>query len=147
MASDDADRETSRPWKTLATVALVLVMLSPAVRDGDGVPLSSYPMYATPRSDVLEFVVPVALAEDGGTVSLSTQTIAATNDPLVAESFLRREVAAGRARVLCEEIAARAKDDTNIVAVEIRLERHRVVERIREQDSLTETRSLASCST
>lgn len=124
----------------------VLVLLSPAVRGGDGVPLSTYPMYATPRADVIEFIVPVAVTDDGGTEQLSTQEIAATRDPLVAESFLRDEVNAGRADQLCQRIADRVESD-NVVRVEIRVERHDVVERVRGDESALDTKSVASCTT
>ncbi len=136
----------SQRWKTAATVALVALMASPLVRSGDGVPLSSYPMYASPRADVVAFVVPAGRTADGAPKKLSTRTVAATNDPLVAESFLRDEVEAGRAASLCEQIAQRVGNQ-EIVAVDIRVERHRVVERIRGTESLVESRVAASCST
>ncbi len=147
MSSSDsvgAGAGQSHRWKTVATVLLVLVLLWPAVGGGDGVPLSSYPMYAQPREAVLEFIVPVAVTSDGGTESLSTRVTAATNDPLVAESFLRDEVKAGRSVRLCEQIAARVEGD-NIVRVEIRAERHDVVERVRANAPPIDTTTVASC--
>jgi hypothetical protein len=133
-----------RKLKTLATVVTVLALLSPLVRSGDGVPLSSYSMYATPRQDVLEFVVPTGVTSEGDT-RLSTQTIAATRDPLIAETFLRREVAAGRAAPLCEQIAGRVVDP-EITRVELRVERYDVVDRALGVEAPIETTVVASCS-
>ena len=128
----------------MVTVLFILVLLSPVVRGGDGVPLSTYPMYAQPRANVIEFIVPVAITADGDAESLSTQTIAATNDPLVAESFVRDEVAQGRAVELCQSIAARVETSA-AERIEIRAERHDVVERVRGNASPIDTTTVASC--
>ena len=58
-------------WRLIATAVFVALLLSPAVRPGDGVPLSSYPMYASPRSAVVEFVVAQGIAPDGEVVALT----------------------------------------------------------------------------
>lgn len=133
-------------WRTVATMLLVAALAIPAVRDGDGVPLSSYSMYARARSDIIEFVVPIGLDATGSDRELSTTTIASTNDPLIAESFLRDEVAAGRVEQLCQQIASRISD-TALVAVEIRSERHDVVNRVLGEPSLIEQQVLARCET
>jgi len=135
----------TRPqWRTVATVVLLVVALVPAFRDGDGLPLSSYSMYAQPRSDTVEFIVPVGLDLEGKERPLTTRTIAATSDPLIAEAFLRDEVRTGRAQELCSDIAARVGDD-GVVSIEIRSERHRVVQRALGNESLVEVLVLASC--
>jgi len=128
----------------IATVVFVAVLLVPAVRSGDGVPLSSYPMYASPRSAVVHFVVPVAIAADGTEQRLSTGLIAETADPLVAESYLRDEVAQGRAAELCKEIAARVSE-RGIVVVEIREQRHHVVDHALGRPSLVGSDLAARC--
>lgn len=135
-----------RSWRTPATVLLVALLSLPAITGDDGVPLSTYPMYARARSTVTEFVVPVALDANGVEQSLSTSTIAQTRDPLIAESFLRTEIAAGRATELCGQIAGRVTND-QVVAIEIRTERHRVVDRALGDPSLIEDQVLARCET
>jgi len=135
----------SRPrWRTVVTVILLVVMLVPAFRDDDGLPLSSYPMYARPRASAVEFIVPVALDASGSELPLRTETIADTSDPLIAEAFLRDEVRAGRTESLCQQIAERTAGD--VTAIEIRSERHEVVDRVLGDPSVVETTTLASCS-
>lgn len=131
-------------WRTIATILLVTVLVIPAVTGTDDIPLSTYPMYANPRSSIVEFVVPVAL--DAGQVErdLSTTTIAETRDPLIAESFLRSEVAAGRVSELCQQIAMRITDE-QVVSIEIRTERHRVVDRALGDPSLIDQQVVARC--
>lgn len=133
-----------RRVKNVVTVAIVLTLLSPLVRAGDGVPLSSYSMYATPRQEVLEFVVPTGVTSDGDR-RLSTQTIAATRDPLIAETLLRREVAEGRAAQLCDQILARVTNPA-ITRVELRVERYDVVDRALGAEAPIETTVITSCS-
>ena len=125
---------------------LTAVLLLPAFTGDDGVPLSSYPMYARERSNVIEFVVPVGLDAADAERRLSTMTIAGTRDPLIAESFLRSEVAAGRVAELCTEIARRSAGDNEVVTIEIRTEVHRVVDRARGEDSLVSQQVVSRCS-
>ena len=112
----------------IITGLVAALLLVPAVSGDEGVPLSSFPMYATPRSAEVDFVVPVGLTEAGETVALSTRTIAGTSDPLIAESLMWREIRAGRAPQLCATIANRI-DDMQVVDVEVRREAHQVTER------------------
>lgn len=131
-------------WRLFVTVAFLALLLSPALRDGDGVPLSSYPMYATPRSGEVEFVVARGITPAGEVVRLDIEDAAATSDPLIAETRLRREVAAGRAVDLCREIAARVAD-TGLASIEVRSERHDVVAQARGHSSLLQGATVAEC--
>ena len=131
-------------WRLIATAVFVALLLSPAVRPGDGVPLSSYPMYASPRSAVVEFVVAHGIAPDGEIVALTIAQAAATSDPLIAETRLRNEVAAGRAPALCRDIATRI-DATEIAEIEVRTERHDVVAQVRGLPSLLAAETVARC--
>lgn len=112
-------------WRTVATLAFVAVLSVPAITSNNGVPLTSYDMYATPRSPETTFVVPVGIRSNGDVAELSSRTIAASSDPLIVETYLRREIQAGRQELLCTTIANRLSD-SDIVSVEIRVERYRV---------------------
>ena len=131
-------------WRLIATAAFVVILLSPAIRPGDGVPLSSYPMYASPRSGEIEFVVAHGLTASGETLPLSITEVAATSDPLIAETWLRGEVAAGRSDALCQTIAARI-EAPNTVEVEVRSERHDVVAQVQGRSSLLDAETVARC--
>ena len=138
--------KVSLRWRTLVTIGLAALLLVPAISGGEGVPLSSYPMYAAPRAQALEFVVPVGLTNAGETVALSTRTIAGTSDPLIAESLMWREIRAGRASQLCDSIAERI-DDGPIVDIEVRREAHQVTERALGRPSLITSEVVATCPT
>ena len=133
-----------RYWRTWCTIALLVVMALPLFALGDGVPLSSYPMYASPRSDTTQFVVPVGVDRAGREVALSTPVIAGSNDPLVAESYLRETLARRGAGYLCARIAERSTNP-DVRQIEIRSERHRVVARVLGESSVVDRTILASC--
>ncbi len=133
-------------WRLVVTLAFLALLVSPVVRDSDGVPLSSYPMYATPRSGEVAFVIARGVDAEAGVVRLSIEQAAATSDPLIAETRLRNEVTAGRAADLCREIATRVRD-TGLVRVELRLERHDVVAQVQGRASLLASETVAECET
>ncbi len=132
-------------WRTLATIAFAVILLAPAVHDQQGVPLSSYPMYASVRPGMVSFVVPVGIDVDRQALTLSPTTVASTSDPLIAEAYLRDQIRLGRADALCAEIAARLSRGA-IHAVEIRYEQHKVVDYARGRPSLVDREVLATCS-
>lgn len=133
-------------WRLVVTLAFLALLVSPVVRDSDGVPLSSYPMYATPRSGEVAFVIARGVDAEAGVVRLSIEQAAATSDPLIAETRLRNEVTAGRAADLCREIATRVAD-IGLVRVELRLERHDVVAQVQGRASLLASETVAECET
>lgn len=136
-----------RTVRRVVTVAMLAALSLPLFAVGDGVPLSSYPMYASPRAEVVEFVVVSGLDQRDEAVALSTVLIADTNDPLVAESYLRREIAGGRADTLCREVARRIELSglDEVVRVAVRTEEHSVVDRARGLDSMIASDAVTEC--
>ena len=136
-------RLSSNGGRRLATIGLVLILLWPALVDRDGLPLSTYPMYAGTREPVLTLVTARGVNTSGAPVSLSTPQIAETRDPLIAQSFLNDAVSTGRVDVVCREIATRVGAD--VVTVEIAHEVHDVVRHVRDDDGLISRETVASC--
>jgi hypothetical protein len=122
---------------------VLAAVISPALRDRDSFPLSTYPMYAFARED--EAVISTAVGIDAaGTVSrLSLPAIADTDDPLIAESLVARSIEGGRASTLCSEIAARAP--AGLASIEVVSERHDLVPQAAGQGSLVERIVHARC--
>lgn len=108
------NRERAR---LLATVAVLVAVVSPMLRDRDSFPLSTYPVYADVRPREATFVTAVGLGFDGSEHRLPMAVIARTDDPLIAEQRLRSAVAEGRAASACVSIATRAPDDILTVLV------------------------------
>jgi hypothetical protein len=123
----DSDSGSQRWVRRLATLALVGALFSPVVRDRDGLPLSTYPMYATARSNTVSFVTVRGVTAAGEMERLSMFTIARTRDPLIAESFLADSVRRGDADRLCADVAQRV--DEPIVRIEVATERFDVAKR------------------
>jgi hypothetical protein len=126
-----------------AVVVAIVVLSSPALRDHDSFPLSTYPIYASARPREATFVTAHGQRADGSEHRLSIDVIARTDDPLIAASRVGDAVAAGRANELCAEIAARAPSD--LVAVVVVRERHDVVDGARGEESLLDSEQLARC--
>ena len=120
-----------------------VVLISPALRDHDSFPLSTYPIYASVRPREATFVTAHGEGADGSAHRLSIDVIARTDDPLIAASRVADAVAAGRADELCAEIAARAPSD--LVAVMVVREWHDVVAGARGEDSMLQREQLAEC--
>ena len=133
-----------RSWRrNLTVVVVVAVLVSPALRDHDSFPLSTYPVYASARSREATFVTAQGQRADGSARRLSIDVIARTDDPLIAASRVADAVAAGRVDELCSEIAGRAPAD--VVAVIVVRERHDVVDGARGEDSLLSRQRLSRC--
>jgi hypothetical protein len=129
--------------RLVAVVVGTVVLISPALRDHDSFPLSTYPIYASVRPREATFVTAHGEGADGSAHRLSIDVIARTDDPLIAASHVADAVAAGRADELCAEIAARAPID--LVAVVVVREWHDVVDGARGEDSLLHRERLARC--
>lgn len=129
--------------RRLITVAVVAALISPALRNDDGLPLSTYPMYSSTRSNVNAFVTASGVDAEGSRQTLSTYTIARTFDRLIAQSFLNDGVARGDAPTLCDEIAERVSDD--FTAVEIATEWHDTIARLKGEESLEDRELHATC--
>lgn len=101
-----------RPAVSMAVVALVA---SPALRQRDSYPLSTYPVYADARPGVAELPTAVGVTEDGERVRLSPTVIGASDDPLIVADRVADAVAADRADRLCQAIAERAATDDGAI--------------------------------
>src|SRR5262245_4956023 len=81
----------------LVVLACVGAVVSPVVRNRDSFPLSTYPMYAGRGARIETLATAVGIDISGAEHRLSLATIAATDDPLIAESFVSAAIGAGRA--------------------------------------------------
>jgi hypothetical protein len=134
------------PWgRRLVTLAVVGALIAPVVANHDSFPLSTYPMYARTRPTEVDIVTAVGIDSSGHDVPLSMSVLAATDDPLIAESRLRTAAAGGTAvrMAMCEEIAARSGD--GVVGVRLVTERHDVVRRASGKDSRLGVEVHAEC--
>jgi len=131
-------------WRRRVVAGAVLVAVAwPVVRGHDSFPLSTYPMYAETRDDVVSISTAVGVDASGARRRLSLRAIADTDDPLIAESAVDDAVRRGEAGALCAEIAARVPDD--LERVEVVAERHDVVARAAGRPSLLDRSVRASC--
>ncbi len=137
-------REGAGPWvRRLLTVALIAALVSPAIRNQDSLPLSTYPMYSGTRSNLSTFVTASGLDEQGDRTTFSALIIAGSRDRLIAQSFLNDAVRRGDADLVCAEIASRV--DRTVTVVEIATERHDTIARLRGDPSLQEREVHATC--
>lgn len=131
-------------WRRgLATALIVAVVVSPALRNRDSFPLSTYPVYASARGSTVTLSTAVAVDADGQARRLSLDVIARSDDPLIAESLVAEAIAGGRADELCAEIATRAPAGS--VAIEVVEERHDIVARTTGAESLIRRTVHARC--
>jgi hypothetical protein len=119
----------------------------PVVIDRDSYPLSTYPMYSRARASEVSFVIATGLDDTGQQLRLSLGLIGASDDPLVVAGELRAAVADGRAEQRCERIAERVRQDGDgrVVTIQVVTERHDVVERVAERESLLDRKVHARC--
>jgi hypothetical protein len=131
-------------WRhRILAIACLAAVVSPAVLDRDSFPLSTYPMYADRGTRLGTLATAVGVDAAGAAHRLSLATIAATDDPLIAESLLYEAIRAGRAEAFCAQIAGRAGGW--LVRIEVVEERHDLVARAKHEDSLLERHLDASC--
>ncbi len=129
--------------RRIATVAIVAALVSPAVRNHDSLPLSTYPMYSGTRSNISAFVTASGIDAQGNRTTLSALTIAGSRDRLIAQSFLNDAVRRGDANDICTEIASRV--DRSLAGIEIATERHDTIARLQREASLEERDIHAAC--
>ena len=106
----------------MVSVAVVALVASPAVRQRDSYPLSTYPVYAGARPAVASLPTAVGVTADGARVRLSPGVIGASDDPLIVADRVSDAIAARRAGPLCTAIAERATSaggQRRIIAVEV----------------------------
>jgi hypothetical protein len=94
----------------------------------DGLPLSSYPMFAPGRGETAHIPVVVGVDRTGEDVRLDPGELAGTDEVMLAAKTVRHAVAAGAAATdrLCREVASRLDPD-EVVRVEVRTEIYDVV--------------------
>lgn len=140
-------RQPSSAWSSWArrflTLGLVAALVSPAIRNQDSLPLSTYPMYSSSRTNESSYVTASGIDARDQTTTLSAMTIAGTPGRLIAQSFLNDAVRRGDAKQICAEIAQRA--DSDLASVEIATERHDTIARLKGEPSLLEREVHASC--
>ena len=122
-----ASPERSRKWAAAGlTLVVAALLLSPVFRTPpvDSFPLSTFPMFSNLIEPVVDIDFVVGIDESGGTVTLDPETIAGTDEIIVAGSIVRQAVHGGTTALalLCAEVAVRAERD-GIVAVEVRTDR------------------------
>jgi hypothetical protein len=112
----DAGRRLLTPGRRAIAVSVVVlaVVLSPLVRDPrhDGYPLSTYPMFATPRDTRMSISFAVGETADGAHRTLTPMMIG-TPEVLQAAATIARAVGrgGGETAALCERIAAAVAGD------------------------------------
>ncbi len=137
-------RDERASWvRRLLTLGLIAALVSPAVRNTDGLPLSTYPMYSSTRSNLSTFSTASGIDEQGNRASLSALVISGSRDRLIAQSFLNDAVGRGDAAQVCLEIASRV--DRALAGVEIAREQHDTIARLRGEPSLQSRELHASC--
>jgi hypothetical protein len=127
----------------MLTLVIFAALVSPLVRNEDGLPLSTYPMYSGTRSNMSSFVTASGVDVAGDRTTLSALTISESRDRLIAQSFLNDAVRRGDAAAICIDIASRV--ERSLVAVEIATERHDTVARLRGEPSLRDREVHARC--
>jgi hypothetical protein len=101
---------TTHRWAALASIALLVATLAPLVRDParDSFPLSTYPMFAAPRSPAPPISYAVGVTADGRRRELPTRAYG-TSEVVQAAHTVDAALARGLPATiaLCEQIAAR----------------------------------------
>lgn len=141
-----ASEQHSRRIRRLLTAGLVFALVLPLIRNRDGLPLSTYPMYSGTRSSEMTFVTAVGVAPDGSNVRLSMPIVADTRDALIAQAYLRDAAERDQTDEACERIAGRLGENRlGVVSVEIARERHDAVRRVAGEPSLIERELYTVC--
>lgn len=135
-----------RQRRRVITIGTVVLLCAPVAFDRDGLPLSTYPMYARTRGAEVSFVTANGIDADGRRVSLGLGTIGESDDPLIVAGELRAAIRSGRAPDRCRDIASRVEDGApEITAIEVVTERHDVIEHAAARASLVGRTVHATC--
>jgi hypothetical protein len=117
-----------RRWTAYAAAAIASVaVLAPAVRDRDGFPLSTYPMFSYDRGRVADIDTAVGIDRDGRTRRLSPELIAGGSEVIHAAATVSKSISRGDSLELCGEIAARARE-RDFASIEVVTERYDVID-------------------
>lgn len=125
---DGARRDAlARRAAALATVLTAAVLVAPVLRSPprDSFPLSTFPMFSTRIDAEVDVDYVIGLDAAGRDVVLDPETIAGTDEVIVAGSIVTQAVRAGSTAPaeLCAAAAARVGADQGIVALEVRTDR------------------------
>jgi hypothetical protein len=103
----------------LAAVALPGIRMIASADAPDGLPLSTYPMFASDRDRVVELPSVVTVGPGGGVERLSPKAIAGTDQVMQAMQAVRQAVRTGPAatHALCEEVADRVDAPATVAVV------------------------------
>jgi hypothetical protein len=143
MAVQSVAETRANRVRRFVTAGLIAALISPAIRNEDSLPLSTYPMYSSRRSNLSKFVTASGIDDQGNRTTLSALTISGSRDRLITQSFLNDAVARGDASVICAELASRL--DPSLSAVEIATEQHDTIARLQGRPSLMQRDLHASC--
>ncbi|HEX6312999.1 MAG TPA: hypothetical protein VF152_15400 [Acidimicrobiia bacterium] len=135
-----------RGWQSLLAAAVVLVVVAPALRPDapDGYPLSTYPMFAADRGREVDVATAVGLDGDGNVVRLDPETIADTDEVVLAAATVWQAIGAGAEARLCAEIADRVAGGS-LAAVEVRGETYDSIRYFDGEESPAEVVTHARC--
>lgn len=104
----------TRLWPTLVSVSLVAAVLSAVLRDplDDGFPISTYPMFAVPRSTRIDLVYALGVARDDSLRPLPPEVVG-TGEVLQAAVIFDDAMHGGSTQLgpLCTSIAASMAND------------------------------------
>ena len=125
-----------RRWAWTVAVVTVGAVLAPLLRGPahDSFPLSTYPMFSNERSGEAAIATVVGIEPDGAFRTLSPETIAGTDEVILAAETVNRAVGAGPARAagLCRDVAARLGDEAaGLTGVEVVTARYDTVRYLR----------------
>lgn len=109
------------------SVLAVAAVLSPALHERDGYPLSTYPMFSHDRGQVAVIDTAVGRDVNGARHRLNPSVIAGGIEVIRAAVTVSRSIRVGDTAALCAEIAARARGREGIVRIEVVSETHDVV--------------------
>ncbi|CAN5642698.1 hypothetical protein BH11MYX1_BH11MYX1_40900 [soil metagenome] len=126
-------RLLTRAWPAIVSFALVAAVLSALLRDplDDGFPISTYPMFAQPRTTRLDLTYALGVARDGSARSLRSEVVG-TDEMLQAAAIYDDAVHGGATKLgpLCTSIAASVARDpayADLQAVKIVAGSHEVI--------------------
>ena len=117
MASPLSENRPARIGLAIVTVLISAVLAIPAITGTDDFPVSSQPMFATPRADVAEFVTARGVGANGDTIDLTIDEIGETDDPLVAQEQLRDAERTNSLANTCLQIADRVSPSAASVEI------------------------------
>ncbi|MFO0631349.1 MAG: hypothetical protein U0168_00705 [Nannocystaceae bacterium] len=123
-----ADARVRLGW-SLASVAVLAVVMLPWATGHDGFPLSNYPMFAAARPRQMKLAHVVGIDRDGVARPLAPRWLGTPEVMQAAQTARQAARDPAAARQLCARVAAALREaDEPIRAVEIRTDRYDVID-------------------